>query len=77
MPFFYINFILMGIIIPLFLIIFSSLIIWKASNGFDDASSFLGRNLTEGVKGATINAISSSMPELLTSIFFLLFLKDS
>ena len=67
----------MGIIIPLLLIIFSSLIIWKASNGFDDASSFLGRNLNEGVKGATINAISSSMPELLTSIFFLLFLKDS
>ena len=67
----------MGIIIPLILIIFSSLIIWKASNGFDDASSYLGRNLTEGVKGATINAISSSMPELLTSIFFLLFLKDS
>ena len=67
----------MGIIIPLLLIIFSSIIIWKASNGFDDASSYLGRNLTEGVKGATINAISSSMPELLTSIFFLLFLKDS
>ena len=67
----------MGIIIPLLLIVFSSLIIWKASNGFDDASSFLGRNLTEGVKGATINAISSSIPELLTSIFFLIYLKDS
>ncbi|MDC0554435.1 sodium:calcium antiporter [Flavobacteriaceae bacterium] len=67
----------MGIIIPLLLIVFSSIIIWKASDGFDDASSYLGRNLTEGVKGATINAISSSMPELLTSIFFLLFLKDS
>jgi Ca2+/Na+ antiporter len=67
----------MGIIIPLLLIVFSSIIIWKASNGFDDASSFLGRNLTEGVKGATINAISSSIPELLTSIFFLIYLKDS
>jgi|TARA_B110000902_G_scaffold47715_1_gene54225 Ca2+/Na+ antiporter len=67
----------MGIVIPLLLIVFSSIIIWKASNGFDDASSFLGRNLTEGVKGATINAISSSIPELLTSIFFLIYLKDS
>ena len=67
----------MGIVIPLLLIVFSSLIIWRASNGFDDASSFLGRNLTEGVKGATINAISSSIPELLTSIFFLIYLKDS
>ena len=67
----------MGIIIPLLLIVISSLVIWRSSNGFEDASSFLGRNLTDGVKGATINAISSSIPELLTSIFFLLFLKDS
>lgn len=67
----------MGIIIPLLLIIISSIIIWKSSDGFDYASSYLGRNLTDGVKGATINAISSSMPELLTSIFFLIFLKDA
>ena len=67
----------MGIIIPLLLIFISSIIIWKSSDGFDYASSYLGRNLTDGVKGATINAISSSMPELLTSIFFLIFLKDA
>ena len=67
----------MGIIIPLFLIILTSIIIWKSSDGFDIASSYLGRNLSNGVKGATINAISSSMPELLTGLTFLLFLKDS
>lgn len=67
----------MGIIIPLFLIILTSIIIWKSSDGFDIASSYLGRNLSDGVKGATINAISSSMPELLTTIFFLVFLKDA
>tara|TARA_B100000524_G_scaffold211071_1_gene110438 strand:+ start:273 stop:1373 length:1101 start_codon:yes stop_codon:yes gene_type:complete len=67
----------MGIIIPLFLIILTSIIIWKSSDGFDIASSYLGRNLSNGVKGATINAISSSMPELLTTIFFLIFLKDA
>jgi Ca2+/Na+ antiporter len=67
----------MGVIIPLLLILLSSIIIWKSSDGFDYASSYLGRNLTDGVKGATINAISSSMPELLTSIFFLIYLKDS
>ena len=44
----------------------------NSSDGFDIASSYLGRNLSDGVKGATINAISSSMPELLTSIFFLI-----
>ena len=58
----------MGIIIPLLLIVISSLVIWKTTNGFEDAFSFLGRNLTDGVKGATINAISSSIPELLTSV---------
>ena len=67
----------MGVIIPLLLILISSIIIWKSSDGFDYASSYLGRNLTDGVKGATINAISSSMPELLTSFFFLIFLKDA
>ena len=61
----------------LLLILLSSIIIWKSSDGFDYASSYLGRNLTDGVKGATINAISSSMPELLTSIFFLIYLKDA
>ena len=67
----------MGIIIPLFLIVLTSIIIWKSSDGFDIASSYLGRNLSNGVKGATINAISSSIPELLTTIFFLIFLKDA
>lgn len=67
----------MGIVIPLLLIILTSIIIWKSSDGFDVASSYLGRNLSDGVKGATINAISSSLPELLTTIFFLVFLKDA
>ena len=67
----------MGIIIPIILIVVTSIVIWKSSDGFDVASSYLGRNLSNGVKGATINAISSSMPELLTTIFFLIFLKDA
>ena len=67
----------MGIIIPINLIIITSIIIWKSSDGFDAASSYLGRNLSNSVKGATINVISSSMPELLTTIFFLVFLKDA
>jgi cation:H+ antiporter len=67
----------MGILIPIILIVLTSIVIWKSSDGFDVASSYLGRNLSNGVKGATINAISSSMPELLTTIFFLIFLKDA
>ena len=50
-------------------IIISSYCIWKASSSFDIASSFLTRNIGEGIKGPTINAIASSLPELLISFF--------
>lgn len=66
----------MGIIIPLLLISFACLIIWRAGDGFMAASEYIGRNLSEGVRGATINAIASSMPEVFTSFFFLFVLMD-
>ncbi|WP_298509479.1 sodium:calcium antiporter [uncultured Kordia sp.] len=58
------------------LIVLCCIIIWRASDGFEAASEYLGRNLSEGVRGATINAIGSSMPELFTTLFFLFVLKD-
>lgn len=67
----------MGILIPLVLVIISCLIIWKASDGFTIASDYIGRNLSDGVRGATINAIGSSLPEVFTSFFFLFYLKDT
>lgn len=67
----------MGILIPLLLITFSCIIIWRAGDGFMTASEYVGRNLSEGVRGATINAIASSMPEVFTSLFFLFVLMDA
>lgn len=67
----------MGIIIPLLLITFCCIIIWRAGDGFMTASEYIGRNLSEGVRGATINAIASSMPEVFTSLFFLFILQDA
>ncbi|SRX56210.1 sodium:calcium antiporter [Aequorivita sp. CIP111184] len=64
------------IIISTLLIALCCIIIWRASDGFEAASEFLGRNLSEGVRGATINAIGSSMPELFTTMFFLFVLKN-
>ncbi len=55
---------------------FSCLIIWRSAAAFEIASDYLGRKLSHGVKGATINAIASSMPEFLSSFFFLFYLKD-
>jgi len=50
-----------------------SYIIAKACDMFEASTDYLGRNFSEGVKGATLNAIGSSMPELLTTVFFLAF----
>lgn len=66
----------LGIIIPLLLIGVSCLVIWKSSNSFELAADYLGRNMSEGIKGASINAIASSMPEFLATIFFLFYVKD-
>jgi len=55
----------------------SCLIIWRSAHGFEIASDFLGRRLPLGIKGATLNAIASSMPEFLTTIFFLFYLRDA
>ena len=54
----------------------SCFIIWRSAAGFEIASDYLGRKLSHGVKGATLNAIASSMPEFLSSFFFLFYLKD-
>ena len=66
----------MAILISILLIVATCVIIWRACDGFEAASEYLGRNLSEGVRGATINAIGSSIPELLTTIFFLFVLND-
>jgi len=58
------------LIIATLIIIF---LIWKISDAFQSASSYLGRNLSNGVRGATINAIGSSAPELLITIVALFF----
>jgi Ca2+/Na+ antiporter len=67
----------MGIIIPLILIAIACVVIWRAGDGFMTASEYIGRNLSDGVRGASINAVASSMPEVFTSLFFLFVLADA
>ena len=66
----------MGILIALGLVFFCCLFIWRACDGFERASDYIGRNLTEGVRGGTINAISSSVPELFTTLIALFVLSN-
>lgn len=55
----------------------SSWLIAKACDGFEAAADYLGRNMGEGTKGATINAIGSSMPELLVTFIYLFLFADT
>lgn len=66
----------MAIVSSLGLILISCIAIWRSCDGFEMASNYLGRNMKEGIKGGTINAIGSSLPELFTTLFFLFVLKD-
>jgi len=58
------------------IVVIASIMIMYACDSFDDASSYLGRNMAPGVRGATINAIGSSMPELMTAMFLLFLYHD-
>ena len=55
----------------------SCIVIWRSSHGFEVASDYLGRKLPPGIKGATLNAIASSMPEFLSTVFFLFYLRNA
>ena len=58
------------------ILIFSVVIMRRCSSSFDIAANYLTRELGEGVKGPTINAIASSLPELLISSMFLFYYKN-
>ena len=64
------------LIVPFCSIFIAMIVIWRSSDGFQAASDYLGRNLTEGVRGATINAIGSSKPDLFTTLFGLIMLGE-
>jgi cation:H+ antiporter len=57
-------------------VVVACLVIYKACDFFELGSSYLGRNFPPGVRGATINAIGSSLPELLTTFFLLFVFRD-
>lgn len=65
------------VILYLIIVIACCFAIWKISDIFEDATEYLGRNMSNGVRGASLNAIGSSMPELITSFIFLFFLTGS
>lgn len=51
-----------------------SIVIWQACDPFADAAQWIGRKLRlpGSVRGATLDAVASSMPELFTGLFFVI-----
>ena len=64
------------LLLPLAIIGAASVAIHFAASSFEGAADYLGRNLPPGVKGATLNAIASSLPEVFTTFFLLFYLGD-
>ena len=50
--------------------------IYKACHLFEKGADILSVNMKKGLKGATVTAIGSSLPELVISILFLFFFRD-
>lgn len=66
----------MTIIFSIVILLVAIHVMRKCASSFDIAASYLTRNLGEGIKGPTINAVASSLPELLISSMFLFYFKD-
>ena len=56
--------------------VIAAIVIMYACNEFEKCADYLGRNMQSGLKGALINAIGSSLPELLTATFLLFMYND-
>ncbi len=56
-------------------VVLISIIIWQACDPFADAAQWIGKtfHIPGSVRGATLDAIASSLPELFTGVFFVLF----
>ncbi|MBT3416743.1 calcium/sodium antiporter [Candidatus Woesearchaeota archaeon] len=68
----------MGILLSLGIIILTSIVIYFAGNKFAESSSKIGDyfNLPRDVKGATFDAIASSLPELLVALYSVVIFKQ-
>lgn len=63
-------------LISILFLVLAIYIMRRCSSSFDIAANYLTRGLGEGVKGPTVNAVASSLPELLISSLFLFYFKD-
>ena len=68
-----------GLLLAFGLVLLSMYIIKYACDAFEDASDYLGTEvykMAPGVRGATLEAVASSLPELFTTLFLLFIFHD-
>ncbi|QDV40199.1 putative calcium/sodium:proton antiporter [Stieleria neptunia] len=65
--------------LAVFQIAMISIVIWQACDPFADAAQFLGEQwrIPSSVRGATLDAVASSLPELFTGFFFVLYAMNA
>jgi cation:H+ antiporter len=61
---------------PFALILVACYILKYSCDTFEQSAAYLGRNMPAGVKGATVNAVGSSMPEMFVVVSALFFFDD-
>lgn len=61
---------------PFMAILLSCLILKYSCDLFEQSAAYLGRNMPAGIKGATVNAVGSSMPEMMSCFAILFFFND-
>ena len=66
----------MELLVALLMVAACSVVIMLACDSFEEASEFIGRNMAPGIRGATINAVGSSLPELFTTLCLLFLYYD-
>ena len=67
---------MLDLLLPFIYIILSCYLLKYACDTFEQAAGYLGRNFPPGVKGATVDAIGSSMPEMFVVIACLFWFDD-
>ncbi len=63
-------------LLPFLQVVLSCVILKYACDLFEQNAGYLGRNMPAGIKGATVNAIGSSMPEMMSAVALLFFYND-
>ena len=61
---------------PFGLVLIACYMLKYSCDTFEQSAAYIGRNMPAGVKGATVNAIGSSMPEMCVVISCLFFFND-